>query len=186
MNSRNRTWSVLTLAGVAMATLAFTGTPANAELMVYESFDYTAGQELTGLNGGTGWGNAWFTSSGSPPSAALSTRLSMKTARLNHCLPGRFRPATAPFSSPARSTGSPTAHQTSSSSSTLPIPLAQNRRRDWPLPPIRQTSTSRLSISSACGIDRVPPALFIWGVGSTLIVADGSDQRPLTSGGSPA
>ena len=42
MTTRNRTVIVLAVAGLAMASLAFTATSANAELIVYEGFQYSA------------------------------------------------------------------------------------------------------------------------------------------------
>ena len=38
--------------------------PAGASLIAYEGFDYAAGASLNGLNGGSGWSNAW--SAGNP------------------------------------------------------------------------------------------------------------------------
>jgi hypothetical protein len=36
-----------------------TGTPALGQVIAYEGFNYAAGSNLNGLNGGSGWGNAW-------------------------------------------------------------------------------------------------------------------------------
>lgn len=35
---------------------------AQADVLVYDGFDYTPGSNMSGLNGGSGWSNSWFTS----------------------------------------------------------------------------------------------------------------------------
>src|SRR5262245_21023903 len=43
----------------ALAFLLATSSPAIGQVIAYEGFNYTAGFNLNGLNGGTGWGNVW-------------------------------------------------------------------------------------------------------------------------------
>lgn len=67
---------------------------ARAELITYEGFDYTSGQAVSGLSGGSGWLGGWAVDSGSPvvgssglsdanalPSTGLSTTLSVAQIR---------------------------------------------------------------------------------------------------------
>jgi hypothetical protein len=42
-----------------LVTLAAAGSPAFGQVIAYEGFNYPAGTNLNGLNGGSGWGNAW-------------------------------------------------------------------------------------------------------------------------------
>jgi len=60
MMKRNRTKAVLTVAVVAMATLLLTATSANADLLVYEPFDYPDGL-LNGQGGALGTTGTWTT-----------------------------------------------------------------------------------------------------------------------------
>jgi hypothetical protein len=46
-----------TLAGLLL--LVASGSPAVAQVIAYDGFNYAAGANLNGLNGGSGWGNAW-------------------------------------------------------------------------------------------------------------------------------
>src|SRR5438105_8305310 len=46
-----------TFAGLVM--LVASGAPAIGQVIAYEAFNYAAGGNLNGLNGGIGWGNAW-------------------------------------------------------------------------------------------------------------------------------
>jgi len=46
-----------TLAALLMVTA--TGTPAVGQVIAYEGFNYASGTNLNGLNGGSGWANAW-------------------------------------------------------------------------------------------------------------------------------
>lgn len=46
------------LAGAVFASLLL-GTMSQADVVVYEGFDYTAGSAVVGLNGGTGFGGSW-------------------------------------------------------------------------------------------------------------------------------
>jgi len=59
MNARNRTKVVLTLAAVAMASLVLTAGSASAGLLVYEPFDYTPDEILTGKGGALGTTGTW-------------------------------------------------------------------------------------------------------------------------------
>jgi hypothetical protein len=43
----------------ATAVLALTAAQSSAALIAYEGFDYTAGTDVNGSNGGTGWASAW-------------------------------------------------------------------------------------------------------------------------------
>ncbi|MHC4324745.1 MAG: hypothetical protein ACYSUX_10775, partial [Planctomycetota bacterium] len=45
--------------------LGLTTDVVNAELIVYEPFEYTDGTSLIGLNGGTGWGGMAWNGAGS-------------------------------------------------------------------------------------------------------------------------
>ncbi len=55
--------AILTLSANAAYTVgspsSATVTIADDTLIAYESFDYTAGADISGLNGGTGWGSSW-------------------------------------------------------------------------------------------------------------------------------
>ena len=55
--------TVLTLAGVAMASLALTTTSANAGLVLYEGFDYAAGDIDGSQACGTGFSATGWTTS---------------------------------------------------------------------------------------------------------------------------
>ena len=53
------------LASLCVAPGAYAGTTSTLETVATESFDYTAGSNLTGLNGGTGWLGGWNADYGS-------------------------------------------------------------------------------------------------------------------------
>ncbi len=64
MGTRNRIRTVLTLAAIAMASLALTITPTQAALVIYEPFDYDAGLIDGSQAGGTGFSASGWTTSG--------------------------------------------------------------------------------------------------------------------------
>jgi hypothetical protein len=45
--------------GAGMVMLVAATSPAFGQVIAYEGFNYAAGTNLNGLNGGTGWANAW-------------------------------------------------------------------------------------------------------------------------------
>jgi hypothetical protein len=59
--------NILTSITLTAALLGLATSTASAALLVYDGFDYTAGQNLNtaGLNGGTGWDGAWENQAGS-------------------------------------------------------------------------------------------------------------------------
>jgi hypothetical protein len=44
---------------IGLLGIAYSTSYAAAQVIAYEGFNYTAGTNLNGLNGGAGWGNAW-------------------------------------------------------------------------------------------------------------------------------
>ena len=64
MNTKKQIRTVFTLAAVAMAIFAATIPPTQAALVIYEPFDYAAGDIDGSQTGGTGFSNSGWTTSG--------------------------------------------------------------------------------------------------------------------------
>lgn len=74
MMNRKTQWQMLAMATL-VAGLGWIGT-AQAELLVYEGFDYTADSNVVGQTGGDGWGAAWVLSGGTSSPTTDATTLS--------------------------------------------------------------------------------------------------------------
>ncbi|QEG35420.1 PEP-CTERM sorting domain-containing protein [Bythopirellula goksoeyrii] len=98
------------LAALAIALAVCVTRHADAELLVYEPFDYAATSELTNLNGGGGWGGDWTgrenMDSNVPANTAVIQGSSLAAAGLTTIGGSLLIDATAGTSQPARSFGS--------------------------------------------------------------------------------
>lgn len=71
------------LAGVAALVLS-SSTPAIADLIAYEGFDYAAGADLSFQNGGFGWATAWGTNSSGITTGGQFPGASIKAGNLTY------------------------------------------------------------------------------------------------------
>lgn len=59
LNALNMKKSFPAILALAVSLLGLASNTTSAQLLVYEGFDYTTGQPVNTLNGGTGWSDAW-------------------------------------------------------------------------------------------------------------------------------
>ncbi len=74
MMNRKTQWQMLAMATL-VAGLGWIGT-AQAELLVYEGFDYEAGSNVVGQTGGDGWEDPWVLTGGTSSPTTGATTLS--------------------------------------------------------------------------------------------------------------
>ena len=98
------------LAALALALVVGVALPADAELLVYEPFDYASGSDLLNQNGGGGWGADWTGRSNDdgqvPATTAVIQGSSLSAAGLTTTGGSLLIDATGGTSQPAREFGS--------------------------------------------------------------------------------
>ncbi|WP_309383077.1 PEP-CTERM sorting domain-containing protein [Cerasicoccus frondis] len=59
---KNHPFSFAGRSAIIVAAASLMTASAQANVLVYDGFDYTPGSDMSGQNGGSGWSNGWFTS----------------------------------------------------------------------------------------------------------------------------